>query len=70
MAMWTIVPVGKGILMLTEETPTEEEAPRINEMINRLIKITGIPWVFIGNATLVSEEAVKEIAERFYGIKR
>ncbi len=70
MAMWTIVPVGKGILMITDETPLEEEVPRINEMINRLIKITGIPWVFIGNASLVSEEAVKEIAERFYGIKR
>lgn len=70
MAMWTIVPVGKGILMLTEETPTPEEAPDINRMIDQLITITGIPWVFIGNATLLDEKTVKEIAERFYGIKR
>jgi hypothetical protein len=70
MVTWTLVPVGKAMLMITKETPFPEEKDTINEMIDRLIKITGIPWIFIGDAELTDEATVKEIAERFYGIRR
>ena len=70
MSMWRLVPVGKAMLMVTEETPFEEEKDAINEMVRQLIDLTGIPWIFIGNAKLEDENTVREIAERYYGIKR
>lgn len=69
MATWTLVPAGKAMLMISKETPFPEERSKINEMIDQLIKLTGMPWIFIGDAEIVDEEVVKAIAEMYYGIR-
>lgn len=67
---WTIVPIGAAVLVISPDQPSAKEYSMIRDMTHELIKITGIPWVFIGNSVLADEKVIKEIAERFYGIKR
>lgn len=69
-SMWTLVPVGSAMLMITEEVPLAGEVDQLNEVVQKLTELTGIPWFFIGSTKMVDEEAVKEIAERYYGIKK
>ena len=69
MVQWKIVPIGKAILMLHPEEGTEEQYMRARDMCEHLIRITGMPWICLFSADLVDAKTVKEIAERFYGIK-
>jgi hypothetical protein len=68
--MWTLVPVGKAMLMVTAEVPLPGEEEVLNKTVTQLTAITGIPWFFMGDTTIMDETTMKEIAERYYGIKR
>lgn len=70
MTTWKIVPIGKAVLMLHPDAATPDQYQQAREMANKLMDITGIPWICIFQADLVDGDTVKEIAERFYGLKR
>jgi len=67
---WTLVPIGKAVLMLHPEVPTNEQLKQSRDMVSMLMKITGVPWIVMFSAELADEKTVKEIAERYFGIKR
>jgi hypothetical protein len=70
MADWKLLPVGGMMVMVSAASISRDDMAKIMETAHQLKTITGVPWVFIPNTELVSDETVQKISERFYGMKR
>jgi len=70
MAIWTLIPVGGVIIMVTEASVPRSEMEHLQETGSELKKITGVPWIFLPDTKLIDAETVREIADRLAGVER